>query len=836
MLFRRFLDQPELVREVRQLLLAMSDETGLLNRSPLPQWEELASGDRLGAYRIEELLGRGGMGAVYRATRVDDAFTKTVAIKIMSTGLGLEAFRRERQILATLEHPNIVRLLDGGTTPHGTPYLVMEFVAGGRKLTDPQTLSTISLRQRIQQFAKICEGVEYLHRNLIVHRDLKPANILVTADDTPKLLDFGISKILLEEATSAADDATRTVGFTPRYASPEQILQQPVTTSSDIYSMGVILYELLTNGGYPYETTGSGEAHVYLEAALKAEARAPGVNPDLDAITLKAIARDPANRYRSAAELREDLERYLGSLPVRARAGGWTYGLRKFVVRKKALVAAFGLAAIVAAGGVWGVLREARIANEQKLAAERAAHALRASTAEQTRLRDEAEKQRNRAEDQLDRARSLVSTMLFEIHDSMVFLQGSADAKNKIIRTSLRQLEELTKEAEGSKRSTDLQLLLLRAYERAGDLANGIPGEEGASPEQALVYYQRTLALNENLPAALRMASAKVCGIQARMALALQRLGRTEESWNRITQALRLLPVVPAAEQITLEYREHEARILISACQISTSQSRPEVSGFCLRAAQAVNSFGLSGTGPRVAEGMGEIYKLQAFEAAKRKELAAALSLIRASTASFAACLKSSPKDSNCQQGLAIAGTYISLWLEQSNDPDAERVHRDALESFRAIEKHSPNLSNVQLGRASVEKGLALVLYRSKRPAVMSEARQLYVASLHRLQSIFSVFPIGPHAKNEYAFQLLNSPWPDLRNNAEALQRAGEAVTGLQRHPAALDTLASAQFAVGQPAEARKTAEEALQRAANLKDKRLVDEIGRTIRKISEAP
>ncbi|MCG8459095.1 MAG: serine/threonine protein kinase, partial [Holophagales bacterium] len=337
---------------------------------------ELRPGSRLGSYRIVELLGRGGMGAVYRATR-EDVFEKRVAIKLMRRDLlAASAHRRfeiERQILARFEHPGIARLLDGGTTPEGHPYLVMEYVEGSAidVFCDEQGLT---VRQRLELFHQVLEAVAYAHRNLVVHRDLKPGNVLVTPEGQARLVDFGIAKLLGEAGASVAltrlgDESP----MTPRYASPEQLLGEPITTASDVFSLGVLLYQLLT-GRHPWWSKGVSMLELArgiceldppppstaaqgrgLADPRASRALGRALAGDIDAIVLEALRKKPGDRYSRVEELDQDLVRHLEGLPVRARRGAWAYRAGRLLRRYRAAVALVVLLVVSAASatGLW---------------------------------------------------------------------------------------------------------------------------------------------------------------------------------------------------------------------------------------------------------------------------------------------------------------------------------------------------------------------------------------------------------------------------------------------------------------------------------------------------
>ncbi len=328
---------------------------GSVESGAKPGAEDPDLGRRVGAYRIERRIAAGGMGVVYLAAREDD-FEQRVALKLVRRSRGpgdlppavevLRRFLAERQILAHLEHPNIARILDGGTTDDALPFFVMEYVEG-RPIDGYCEQHELPLTRRLELFRTVCEAVHFAHQNLVVDRDLKPDNILVTPAGVPKLLDFGIAKILAPEP---GPDSREGRLMTPDYASPEQILGQPITTASDVYSLGVLLY-LLVAGRHPFRLDGLGELQraqqILGEEPPPASTTAqPPLRRrfagDVDAIIRKAMAREPQERYPSALQLAEDVERHLGDLPVAARSGNWLYRTRK-LVRRHRLATAFAV-------------------------------------------------------------------------------------------------------------------------------------------------------------------------------------------------------------------------------------------------------------------------------------------------------------------------------------------------------------------------------------------------------------------------------------------------------------------------------------------------------------
>ena len=353
-------DDAELRREV-EALLALEDAADGFLADPVPlETAGLPPGTRIGPYRIVELLGRGGMGAVYRAAREND-FTKQVALKLVQwerlSPFTVRRFHLERQILARLEHPNIARLLDGGTTGDGRPYLVMEHIEGvpiDRYCQERQ----LTTAQRLELCLQVASALAYAHQNLVVHRDLKPGNILVTAEGIPKLLDFGIAK-LLDPADEQAN-ATRTTErmMTPRYASPEQVRNEPVTPVSDLYSFGVLLYQLLTGRlpcGLDTCTLPESVRRICDEEPLRPSSAAGAVLPrglagDVDAILLKALRKEPGQRYPSMEHLAEDIRRCLAGHPVLAHKGTALYRTRKLIGRHRWGFAAAVIALALAGG------------------------------------------------------------------------------------------------------------------------------------------------------------------------------------------------------------------------------------------------------------------------------------------------------------------------------------------------------------------------------------------------------------------------------------------------------------------------------------------------------
>lgn len=415
----------DLRREVESLLAVLKDAT--FTGSPgfadairiLEQHDARSSAGRtIGAYRVLREIGRGGMGNVYLGTRADNAFQKMVAIKIIRRGLDsdelIQRFHAERQILAGLDHPNIARLLDGGRSDDGLPYFVMEYIEG-EPIDQYCDRRRLTVTERLRLFQGVCSAVHYVHQNLVIHRDIKPGNVLVTREGVPRLLDFGIAKLMAE---SASGDATVTMlrPLTPDFASPEQIRGEAVTTASDVYSLGVLLYLLLA-GCRPFgrgsASTAVGPAPIHEEASEKPSAavmkeggakQAPTpdsvsscrqttperlsrhLRGDLDNIVLMALRHDPRRRYASAEQFSDDIARYLANLPVKARPDTRRYRCAKFLRRNRGWVAAAALFFLTLAGGIAATLWQARIAREQRDVARRQLQLARVEQAKSARI------------------------------------------------------------------------------------------------------------------------------------------------------------------------------------------------------------------------------------------------------------------------------------------------------------------------------------------------------------------------------------------------------------------------------------------------------------------
>ena len=485
-------DDADLRREVESLLAAHRVPNAILDQFAgdyLPEegigpQADRWIGKRVGAYELMALLGHGGMGEVFRARRADAHYEKEVAIKLVRSGYGtefvLQRFKAERQILAGLDHPTIARLLDGGVTEDDVPYLVMELV-DGQPIDSYCESRALSITLRLQLFRDVCAAVSYAHQHLVVHRDLKPGNILVTVDGSIKLLDFGVAK-LLQDPSGAASNATRTgvLALTPAYASPEQILGLQITTASDVYSLGVLLFHLLT-GRSPYrkELTSTQDAikEVCENEALRPSTIATTLPRDLDDIALTALRKEPGKRYRSVEQLSEDVRRYLTGLPVTAHGDHIAYRAAKFARRHAVEIGAASLVLASLIGGVIAATHQAHLARIEKVRAER----------------------------DFAQTHKLANSLIFELHDSIRDLPGATSARKLLVERALQYLDGLSKEVTAD---ATLQRDLAAAYQRIGDVQGKPFAANLGDTAGALRSYETALQLREAVYAANRDSPA----------------------------------------------------------------------------------------------------------------------------------------------------------------------------------------------------------------------------------------------------------------------------------------------------------------------------------------
>ena len=507
--------------------------------------EEVPDPERVGAYRILRRIGEGGMGVVYLAEREDGEFRQQAALKILKPGPQrnhlLRLFRRERQVLAQLEHPGIARLIDGGTAD-GQIYYVMEYV-DGCPVTAYCNDNRLSLRQRLQLFCAISEAVSYAHRKLIIHRDLKPENILITADGTTKLLDFGLAKAF-QESDDGRPAVRTTIGpiLTPAYASPEQVRGEHLSTATDIYSLGVLLYELLT-GRNPQAQNSRSPIEVcraILEVQPPPPSRAAnrvrdrGIAGDLDDIVLKALRKEPDRRYSSVDEFRADVERYLDGFPVRASRGSIAYRARKFLRRHWWRLAAAAVASLSLIIGLGVSMWEAHVARIQQARAER----------------------------HFADVRKLANSLLYEIDDKIKDLPGATDARRLMVARAGEYLDDLAAEAAGD---TGLNLELAEAYARLGQVQGDPFSPNLGDRSGALASYEKSVHIAEEVlqrePGNTKALEVKVSSLSVEgwLMVAANRLSDASTTQQRAVDASQALVQLHPLEE---RYRQQLAEQL----------------------------------------------------------------------------------------------------------------------------------------------------------------------------------------------------------------------------------------------------------------------------------
>ena len=459
-------DAAEIVEEVRSLLATYEDLPEFLERRGEPAAEQALAGRRVGAWQLTREIGRGGMGVVWEARRADEQYEQRVAVKLLPAGLLSESaiarFRNERQILASLDHPSIARLLDGGTLADGSPYLAMEYIEGAA-LDAWCEREKPDLRRRLQVFLTICEAVEYAHRRLVVHRDLKPANILVTEEGVPKLLDFGIAK-LIEAEGGTAQATTRLL--TPEFASPEQLRGGAITTSSDIFSLGTVLYVLLT-GWKPFAAT-DGDTLGVMRAVCEEDPPLPSADGELAAIVLQTLRKNPDERYPSVHALADDIRAWLEGREVSAVRQPWWRRMARLARRHKTQSAAVALAVVSLVAGTGVSLWQAGVARHQ----------------------------RERAERRFGEVRRFSRSVLFELHEAIRSLPGATPARLLLLERATEFLDGLSADAAAD---DGLKLELAEGYRRLGHLQGGEFSENLGRRDDAIRSFRQAVRLGETV-------------------------------------------------------------------------------------------------------------------------------------------------------------------------------------------------------------------------------------------------------------------------------------------------------------------------------------------------
>jgi len=763
-------------------------------------------GRRLGAYQISREIGRGGMGAVYLATRADDEFQKSVAIKIVAAPLAddvlVRRFRRERQILAALEHPHIARLLDGGTTDDGLPYLVMEYVEGQR-IDDYVRDRALPVDGIIALFRQVCGAVQFAHRNLVIHRDLKPQNILVTADGSPRLLDFGVATLITADEAETGSTRTGAGAMTPEYASPEQHRGEHVTTASDVYALGVLLYELLA-GGRPFDFS-SQRSDEAVRAVLDTDPPRPSATAarrgdggrsrrltgDLDAIVMMALRKEPEHRYDSALALSDDLARVQDGRPVVARGEAASYRARKFVRRHRVGVAAAAAVLLTLVIGLGATIWQAR-------AAERARH--------------EADSQRARAERRFADVRRLANSFLFEFHDAIAPLSGSTPARRLLVTKALEYLDGLAAEASGDR---SLQLELAAAYDRVGDVQGNPSLPNVGDAAGALVSYRKAEAIRRELGSAapdsldtrlsLAISAMKIGdallgrgAIKEAVGLYRSALGPREEAFTRDqpTKALAHQALVETSGRLcTSLLAVGDAPGALANCERSRSVSDAllavDPNHAVVRSLRAANGIGFGNVLRMVGRPQDAA---RAFDDAITRH---------------AELVARNPENGELRRRIAVtSGLLATVQLELKQPEAAAASLNTAIDQLTQLVAADP---------ANVRSGPELAYFLNRRAQTLlsigrrDAARQDGLRALQVLRVATERPGAGGDAFNEYAWALVSYVPEDIRNPRVALTYAQRALERASSpNPGYLHTLAWAHHLLGDDGTAVATLEQAL--------------------------
>jgi len=871
-------DDAELRAEVKSLL-AHHEETKETQGSPQPdvsqnprlQGAQLSSGQRIGPYQVVREIGRGGMAVVYLAVRADEEYRKRVAIKVVRQGMNeeevLQRFRNERQTLAALDHSNIVKLLDGGSMVQGIPYLVMEYVEGFPidQYCDAQRLS---ITERLQLFCTVCDAVQYAHQNLVVHRDLKPSNILVTSNRIPKLLDFGIAKLLNPEFSAQTLVVTQPGAWmmTPEYASPEQIRGAPITTATDVYSLGVVLYRLLS-GRRPYRlrtrtpldferavceqepekpsTAVSREQDIdpaegTAEAISQTREGTPEklrrrLNGDLDNIVLTALRKEPQRRYASVLQLSDDIRRHLKGLPVTARKATLGYRSSKFVGRNKTAVTAGALVFVALVAGLAIASWEAHVARRERAIAER----------------------------RFDDLHQLADSYLFDFDNAIRDLRGSTPARALVVKTALQYLNRLSGESAGNRK---LQEDLARAYEKVGDIQGGPYWSNLGDLKGALASWtksqqlaQALVKLQPNNPRDIRLLARTY----NKIGYAQLFTGKPHKGIRNLKEAIALLLPLETKARGSLDVqldliddyatlgdaygsdsvmnldrpavaREYFQRALsLSADAVARhpkdmlvrrrlAVAESKIGDTFLAQGDSQNAIeyqrkavadfaaiaAADRNNARAKRELAVADQRLAAALAERGDLSGTLTLCRKALAIDEDLLAANPNDAEVKFDVAVDLRSISGTLaSQGRLADAIRYFQRGVDLVSELAKQDPANAKrkIQLANGLISFGRLLNRAGRKKEARHETSRAL---------SIQRALAEAPGTTRDellaYVDYLLTCEPADLRNPAEALRFARKAAQENPHDPQVLDTLASAYYASGNARRAGAAEEEAL--------------------------
>jgi tetratricopeptide (TPR) repeat protein len=691
---------PDLRAEIDSLLAA-HDQTGDFIERPAAQRmleldiDEPRSwiGRRVGAYRIVAEIGRGGMSEVFRGVRADDEYHKEVAVKVLLPGhdtrLLLERFKAEKQMLANLDHPNIARILDAGSTDDGLPYLVMDYIKG-RPIDEYCRERHLSVRARLELFRSLCSAVQYVHQHLMVHGDLKCSNVLVTDEGSVRLLDFGVAR--LTNAVSPSDlDSSGPIALTPEYASPEQLRGGLISTASDVYSLGVMLYRLLA-GRLPHGSAATLPHELASEIcttdpplpsqAVGSHWAAGGLRRklagDLDSIVMRALHKDPTRRYPSVESLSEDLGLYLGGFPVTARPAGLPYKLIRFCGRHRAGIAAMGLFVLALIGGVVAASWQAHIARQE----------------------------RARAERHFDEVRKLANTFMSDVHEAIRNLPGATQARQILVLNSLKYLDALAAESAGD---PTLQRELATAYEKVADVQGAYRQANVGDASGAIASYRKALDIR------LALVAAQPADLELRRDL-LRSYGKLGEVLSGAGDAAAAI----ASSRHALEIAEE----LADARGADTADRRNR----------------------------GSVYVALGWQMAKANQIERGLLLMNQGTAIFETLIDANPRDVRSRHHAAVAyGRMGEILIGARRYDEALQAHTKQQEIAHALSVADPSNAELQILESYALLGVGTVLSKQGAPR---EALVKQTPALNTLRALFDADAKDTDARYNAAFAL----------------------------------------------------------------------------------
>lgn len=773
--------------------------TQTIAHAPLGPGELPTTGSRIGPYQLLHSLGQGGMGSVYAATRADQEYKKIVAIKLVTSELNskemLRRFRNERQVLAGLDHPGIARLVDGGTTDHGIPYLVMEYVEG-LPIDRYCESNQLPLRDRLKLFQKVCDAVQYAHQNLVIHRDIKPGNIMISAAGEPKLLDFGIARLMTAEFSAEEIELSRgeAAPMTLRYASPEQVKGDPISTSSDQYSLGVLFYELIT-GRHPFQNALIGRAEIENAILSKAPVKpsvivqekaegklADKVPPesagklsrhlqgDLDAIALLALRKEPKARYPSVQSLSEDIGAYLNNLPVTARADSFQYRAGKFVHKHAiSVVAAFVL--VIGMAIATGIsVRFARTANVQQA----------------------------KAVERFNDVRKFSRFVLFDFDDAL--RSGVTPARKLLVTQALGYLNRLASDTGGD---LGLEKEIIDGYLKVGDLL-GDPftanlGDVGGAKKSYSKAMELIQAIRSKHP-----DDPDLKGLLARVDMKFGGLAYRDDPlaalkpFQEAQSLLEALPGDPKAKHSLMKVLHNIGNI-----RLQGGDAKAGLSAFTREHQIAQDLFSADRNDLNARETMGSADESSGDALAASGSIPEALERFQRALSIYEELASLSPQSPARRRILTVRQRMGDAFSNSGKKDAAVTAFREALKINDMLLAEDPKNEQYQLDLAVVLQRFADALFAANQP---QEAKQVTDRALKFLRPIVDTPGASFDQTYQFCWILLTTPFKELQDPAAAKHYAENLAQITQgKDPGTLDLLARAYFGNGETAKAVET-------------------------------